>query len=164
MVKVDEQIRLAKITAVQAIVVALIAAVAGIIGGYLGHERLSDAPLGKPKQWLTIDQVESGAFATCRIVLSVNGYNYSYPSTAVWARVGASPREYFALPPAPAYRVAFRAIVPEGSDARLLESPEVQEWAAGMSLHDQVYTLYPGVAVRGPRDSGEAIRLHYSIV
>jgi len=159
---IDTQVQLARISAIQAITVAVIAAIGGIFAGYYGHQRISEVSLQQPKQWLTVDRVESRTFTTCRIVLSVNGYNYSYPSTAVWARVGASPRERFALPSDSTYRITFRALVPEGRDAQLFESPEVQQVPSGVTLH-QMYTLYPGVAVRGPADSDRAINLFYSI-
>src|SRR4051794_6175836 len=105
------QLRLATISALQAIMVAVIAAIGGIVAGYIGHERFSTTTPSQANGWLTIDGLDSATFATCRIIVSVNGYNYSYPSTALWARVGAAPREHFALPVAPTYRVAFRAIV-----------------------------------------------------
>jgi hypothetical protein len=105
--KQDVQLRIARLSAFQAITVAVIVAIAGIITGYFGHEQIRGVTSSHPKRWLTIEDLESIGFSTCRIVVSVNGYNYSYPSTAVWARVGAAPREHFALPEAPVYHVAF---------------------------------------------------------
>lgn len=164
MAKESLQLRLARISAVQAIVVAIIAAVAGIITGYIGHERIRNVTASEPKRWLTIDGVESVRFPMCRVVVSVNGYNYSYPSTAVWARVGAAPREHFALPSAATYRVAFRVIVDAGGDdAQFLESPEVHELSSAMPVRSQTYVVYPGVSVRGQNDSDSAVRLRYSI-
>lgn len=164
MSKENLQFRIARLSALQAIVVAIIVAIGGIVTGYFGHERIRDVTASEPKRWLTIESLESTKFSTCRIVVSVNGYNYSYPSTAVWARVGAAPREHFALPSASSYRVAFRAIVDRGDeDAQLLESPEVQDFSAATPIRDQVYVVYPGIRVRGPSDSDTAIRLRYSI-
>ena len=119
MPKESLQFRIARLSAFQAIVVAIIVASGGILAGYFGHERIRDVTSSQPKRWLTIHGLESVRFSTCRIVISVNGYNYSYPSTAVWARVGAAPREHFALPPASSYRVAFRAIVDRGDEDAL---------------------------------------------
>ena len=49
MPKQDVQLRLAKISALQAVVVAMIAAIGGIVAGYVGHERITGTALN-PKR------------------------------------------------------------------------------------------------------------------
>lgn len=161
--KENLQVRIARITAYQAVAVALVTAVGGIFAGYVAHDRIKDATASNPRRYLTIERLEAPRYTQCRIVISVNGYNYSYPSTAVFARVGSEPHEHFALPDAATYRIAFRAIVPEGGDAMAADSPLINEHSSAQSARDQIYEMYPGVMVRGPQDSADVIRLHYSI-
>jgi hypothetical protein len=81
----DAPVRVAKISALQAIVVAVITAAAGVFAGYIGKSSTQAPP---PQQrWIVIDGAESQAYSVVRIVATINGVHFSYPSNSVWAEV-----------------------------------------------------------------------------
>jgi hypothetical protein len=103
MVKDSESVVVAKVSARQAIIVALITAVAGVMGVLAA--RRESGPSTTP-HWLRIEAIETQSTAPLRLIISVNGINYSYPSTAVWITPGPYiPHEQFPLPEAPRYHI-----------------------------------------------------------
>jgi hypothetical protein len=95
-------IEVAKITSRQAIIVALIGAVCTLIGAVVAHKYSAAQSPAQPLQHYIkmptkIDGVPAGQ--SVRVAANVNGQNYSYPSTYVWANVGPDmPTEKFPLP------------------------------------------------------------------
>src|ERR1700733_10228025 len=113
-------LKIAKITALQAIAVALITAIASIIGTLIAEHHSEPVP----GHWHTITVYE----VTCddglpktaiRIVLEINGQAYSYPSRTLWSDIGDSiSPESFPLPPSTSgYKVHFEAYLrkPDGT-------------------------------------------------
>lgn len=92
-------VRIANISARQAILVALITAIAGLIGSFISYSQgLRHSPSHRYLKIASLDsRFTKGAV---RIVADVNGQPYSYPSRAVWADLGhEQPSEAFLLPP-----------------------------------------------------------------
>lgn len=113
----DSQIRVAKITAFQAIVVAVITVAGGSLGYFIGGSGKSktEAKQEIKQNWLTIEDVNYSG--SVRIVVNVNGNNFSYPSNQIWAgSIENAPQEKFPLPMAEQYNIFFSALV-RSSDA-----------------------------------------------
>ncbi|HEX4265665.1 MAG TPA: hypothetical protein VH597_15120 [Verrucomicrobiae bacterium] len=98
-VKENAEIRVAKISAKQAIVVTVITAIAGLIASFASYfHGIEHSP---PRHYLKIIGVEARSLVggAVRIVADVNGQPYSYPSRAVWADLQeGQPGESFPLP------------------------------------------------------------------
>lgn len=138
-------LEVARITARQAIVVALITSLAGVVGaviGYFANQHGQSTPVAFHR--ISFDGVtfpEQGAYAV-RLVADVNGQAYSYPSRTVWADLGPTmPKEEFPLLPAAEYRVHFQAYLrlPNG-DVEMLQSQPLQLAPPGIDLE---YDLFP---------------------
>jgi len=71
------QVRVAKITATQAIVVALITTFGGILAGYLVKSATTPSEATNSQRWLVLKRVEGNENRHIRLVASVNGVNYS---------------------------------------------------------------------------------------
>jgi len=120
------EVKIAKITSLQAIAVALITAIASILGTLLAAHHSDPVP----GHWhtMTVDQVtytNAEPKTAIRLVLEINGQAYSYPSRTLWSDIGGniSP-ESFPLPPSPSgYKVHFEAYLrhPDGT-IKLLQS------------------------------------------
>ncbi|WP_152974838.1 hypothetical protein [Pseudomonas sp. RIT-PI-q] len=135
-------VKIAKITAFQSILVAVITAVGGLAAaGYIGRATV------EPQRWLTIESVESNEFRVGRIVVEVNGLHFSYPSTAVWAEFGAGmSREKFSLPrSSDGYRISFRAFLsnPGASSPTIPAESQVVETIASFPTNGLAYSLHP---------------------
>ncbi len=142
----ESHVKVAKISAIQGIVVALITAVAGVAAGYIARGGGEASPI--KQHWIEINSIESNNSTLVRLVITINGINYSYPSKAVWAEIGPSmSKERFPLPQeSENYRVSFSAFLSERGPAPTLraESQEVKEISVGkLPQKDQVYYLYP---------------------
>ncbi|WP_460153550.1 hypothetical protein [Pseudomonas sp. S2_B07] len=134
------EIAAAKITAFQAILVAVITAVGLVAAGYVGRSTV------EPQRWLTIEGVESNEFQVGRIVVEVNGHHFSYPSTAVWAEFGAGmSRERFSLPRSnEGYRISFRAFLSKpGAFPTIPAESQVVETIVNFPTNGLAYSLYP---------------------
>jgi hypothetical protein len=109
----DAQVQAAKITAFQAIVVTLITVAGGSLGYFFGDAGKAKNKPEIKQHWLAIENVNYTGPA--RLVVTVNGNNFSYPSTQIWAGNGEqAPQERFPLPVgAEKYQISFTALVPE---------------------------------------------------
>lgn len=89
-----EKVQIAKITARQAMVVALITALAGVSGVALQRYGLAkdqpklEAPRQDAVRFDGIEFQEPDAIKRYRVVLSVDGIPYSYPGKTVWKDFG----------------------------------------------------------------------------
>jgi len=105
----ESAIRVAQISSKSAILVAIITTVGGVLSGYLLRGPLEESPAAHSR-WLTIERLESRDILDVRLVISVNGLRYSYPSSTVWQAIepGMQPnKERFLLPSADSYRISF---------------------------------------------------------
>ena len=108
----DSQVRVAKITAFQAIVVAVITVAGGSLGYFIGGSGKTKTETKQEikQNWLTIKDVNYSG--SVRIVVNVNGNNFSYPSDRIWAgNVENAPQEKFPLPIAEQYNISVTALV-----------------------------------------------------
>ena len=106
----DAEVQVAKITAFQAITVALITVAGGSLGYFLGESGKAKNKPEIKQHWLTIKTVDYSGLA--RIVVNVNGNNFSYPSNQIWAGdLEKAPQEKFPLPGAEQYNISFAALV-----------------------------------------------------
>jgi hypothetical protein len=147
----DHTLEAARITARQAIIVAIITSMAGVLGaaiGYFANKSSSPAPSSPAPSVLhrvSIDSVrfdEDGPYAV-RIVADVNGQAYSYPSRAVWADIGPTmAKEEFPLLPAQEYRIHFSAYLrlPNG-EVEMLQSQVLQLAPPGIELHYELFRM-----------------------
>lgn len=138
------KLSIAKIGAVQAIIVALITAFAGVSAGYFA--RGDSAPSQEVVQrWISVDGIQTIDYPLIRLVITVNGANYSYPSKAIWAQVGEN-RERFPLPmTSENYRVSFQAFLSEDGNQTALHaaSQHVDEIAIDhLPANQKLYNLY----------------------
>ncbi len=109
----DAEVQVAKITAFQAITVALITVAGGSLGYFLGESGKTKNKPEIKQHWLAIKNVNY--LGSTRLVVTVNGNNFSYPSTQIWAGNGEqAPQERFPLPVgAEKYQISFTALIPE---------------------------------------------------
>jgi hypothetical protein len=99
-----EKVQIARITARQAMVVALITALAGVFGVALQRYGLAE-PQPKPEapqqdavRFDGIEFQDPDAIKRYRVVLNVDGFPYSYPGNRVWHDVGLkAPEQMFPL-------------------------------------------------------------------
>lgn len=81
--QVDTQVKVAKIGAMQAIVVTLITVAGGSLGYFLGDAGKAKSAPKVQQHWLTVQSVNySGA---ARVVININGNDFSYPAQQIWA-------------------------------------------------------------------------------
>lgn len=107
----DTQVKVAKIGAMQAIIVTLITVAGASLGYFLGDSgKAKSSPKPQP-HWLTVQSVDySGA---ARIVININGNDFSYPAKQVWAGADYNAaQERIPLPiDADMFQIAFTALV-----------------------------------------------------
>jgi len=142
--KSNTEVKIAKITAFQGIIVALITAVAGVSAGYFA--RGSEEETAK-QHWIQINSIDTKNSELVRLVITVNGINYSYPSKAVWAEVGPSmSKERFPLPiESKNYTVSFSAFLSNRGPSPTLrsESQVVNDFSINkLPQKEQMYYLY----------------------
>ncbi len=161
------KVKVAKITATQTIVVALITTIGGgLIGFFVSSNKFPAHTASEHKQsWLVIHRIDDQAHRHVRIVASANGINYSYPSRAVWAETGPQmSSERFPLQYSKTYRVAFSAFVtnPGASDTDETVSQEVEVISESqIPTGQKLYELYP--LDRGYRGATPSLSVVYSI-
>lgn len=108
---VDTQVKVAKIGAMQAIIVTLLTVAGGSLGYFLGDAGKAKSAPKVQQHWLTVQSVQySGA---ARIVINVNGNDYAYPAKQVWAGANYNTaQEKFPLPiDADSFQLTFTALV-----------------------------------------------------
>lgn len=134
----ETKIKVAKLGMIQAIIVSCITAAAGVATGYIARGELPSQK--EPNQhWLVIKEVTSNEHSVVRVVATVNGVNYSYPSKVLWAEIGPGmSSERFPLPLTnDGYRVSFSAFVSD-------KGPEVPVVVFGSNEIEEVSkTLLP---------------------
>jgi hypothetical protein len=136
----DSSVEVARISARQAIIVAIVTSLAGVLGGIIGYYANKPAHLTPGTlHAISIDGVRSEPNCQCaiRVVAVVNGQAYSYPSRAVWADIGPGmSKEEFPLAPADVYRVNFQAYLrrPDGDTVKLFTSNYNKESPPGVDL------------------------------
>jgi hypothetical protein len=111
----DSQVKVAKITAFQAIAVALITVAGGSLGYFLSESGKAKSKAEIKHHWLTIKNVKYSGVT--RVGIVINGNNFSYPTTKIWAGDGErNMQEKFPLPVGvERFQIAFTALVPEVS-------------------------------------------------
>lgn len=155
----DSSVEVAKITALQAVVVAIITTVAGAAVGYVGKPSSQITP---SQRWIVIDGAESQIYPFVRIVATINGVHFSYPSNAVWAGIGPSmPKERFPIPSADSYNVSFRAFLNGGPDDVLNGEANYVESISQIPSGDRAYPLYPIKGVY--RQPGPVLSVRYHL-
>lgn len=170
----SKEVQVARITARQAVVVALITAASGILLGILtGYQSGRSAPRDVRQHWITLKPViaepESEGNAV-RVVVLANSQAYSYPSRAVWADIGPKmSRESFPLPiGADECRVRFEVFL-RRPDGRVIPytSQEVDEIELSKlkGSFQQEYTIFPldQDFVRGAGEDHDRLRPRLSI-
>lgn len=155
MAKEADAVAVAKVSARQAIVVALITAIAGLVTVLVTRKPAT----AEGTHWLQIEAIDAQNRDPIRLIISVNGIYYSYPSTAAFLVPGPNiPRERFPIPAARDYAVSFRMISPNG---RTGESSEVDLLASAPS-EGREYRLWDGGSVRGSGGDVPPYRIRYS--
>ena len=145
----DAEVKVAKITATQAVLVALITSVASLAAGVFVAKKSGDTPSTATQRWLVIERVEGDASHHVRIVAHVNGVNFSYPSNAVWTEIGPQmSRERFPLPiETDVYRVSFSAFTklpPLGAPIEETTSQQVEGVRVSqLPVTGKTYELFP---------------------
>lgn len=154
----DEPVRVAKISAVQAVVVAVITAVAGVVAGYIGKPSTQATP---QQRWIVIDGAESDGYSLVRIVATINGVHFSYPSNSVWTEIGPNmSRERFPVPSSDRYNVSFRAFLSNpGPAATLSGEANYVETISDVPSGERTYSLYP--VMGSYRGSAPVIHVRY---
>lgn len=112
---IDTQVKVAKIGAMQAIIVTLITVAGGSLGYFLGDAGKTKSVPKVQQHWLTVQSVNySGA---ARIVINLNGTNFSYPAQQVWAGANYNAvQERVPLPiDADVFQITFTALVDDAN-------------------------------------------------
>jgi hypothetical protein len=159
----DSNVEVARITARQAIIVAVITSVAGLLGGMVGY--FANHPAKPPEHAvaytehrISIDGVrleageEGSQHLAIRVMVDVNGQAYSYPSRALWADIGPNmSKEEFPLVSAETYKVHFAAYL-RSQDGRVdnLQSQELLETSPGSSRFYGLRPVNSGLDEHGP--------------
>jgi hypothetical protein len=139
MPSIPKEVQVAKITAKQAIAVALITALAGTAGAaitaYFRPEQKKPEPIVQHYIRMPVKLTGVGGSGySVRIVAEVNGHAYSYPSRAVWADVTDSMEsEAFPLPIGTnQFAVRFLAFVrkPDGSTTTVTNAEKISVTAS----------------------------------
>ena len=172
--KSDESIvQAARISAKATAIVALITTIGGAFAGYLLRPNEGNKKATAPLHWIKIERIESTKIMDVRILATVNGVKFSYPSTTIWQEVGPNQSaaiERFLIPPAEGtYRVSFYAFVSDFSRHYSGEATSSQVHEIDVSkLPTNVlsYDLYGSVRPMtrgGEPGEANAIRVFYSI-
>ncbi|MDP3029799.1 MAG: hypothetical protein Q8O04_09955 [Deltaproteobacteria bacterium] len=126
------------------------------------------------QHWLVIHNVrnlrvgnEVGRYV--RVVASVNGVNYAYPSQAVWATIGPQMcTERFPLPiKSSSYRVAFSAMVcpdPRAPVDELISQFLHEIRLSQIPTNQSVYGLYLIDKVNGTIEPKPTLEIYYAVV
>jgi hypothetical protein len=85
-------VKIAKINAVQAIVVALITVVGGATAGYWVGNSGSSTPTIQQK-WLIIQGIDGPNNESVRVVIGINGIVFAYPADVSYTKIGPNMAE-----------------------------------------------------------------------
>jgi len=86
-----EQIKIAKISSKQAVLIALITSLAGLFGAVIqkyGFDSSTQSVLQEEVRFRGIEFHRQPAVSRYRVVIDVDGVPYSYPGRSVWKEVG----------------------------------------------------------------------------
>lgn len=113
----SKEIRVARINARQAIIVAVISAAAAIGATLVGTGILGAK--SPTQHWLRILNVDlDGQFSQIRVMAEVNGRGLSYPTRALWAEPGPEmSSEVFAIEKSDQYQVRLEVLALNGKDS-----------------------------------------------
>lgn len=164
--KEPAQIRAARISAKQAIIVAAITAFAGILGSLISY---SQGVRHSPSQhYLKIIKVEKHGFPnvnpSVRIVANVNRQPYSYPSEAVWSDIrSGTPGESFPLPSDQSeYALRFSAFY-RADDGRILQLTSSSSEMIPLSSLPVLATFDVFLLDSGTRGGPNGLTIQYEI-
>jgi hypothetical protein len=167
----DSVVQAARISAKSAAIVALITTIGGAMVGYF--LRPSDNNTLPQVHWIKIERIESNEPLDVRIVATVNGVRFSYPSSTIWQEVGPNQSaaiEKFLIPPTEStYRISFYAFVNDFSRNHPGEATSSQVYEIDVSklpTSGLSYDLYGSVRPMtrgGEPGKAKAIRVFYSI-
>lgn len=151
-------VHIARISARQAIIVAAITAVAGVVGSVISYSQ--GARHSPTQHYLRVVRVEKRGFPnmnpSVRIVADINDQPYSYPSRAVWTDIShGEPGESFPLLAGQAeYVLRFSAFYrrDDASVQQLTNSEVVRLQASQLPVVDtfSLYLLDSGFTRGGP--------------
>jgi len=164
------EVRVARIKAFQAIAVALITGVIGLATGYFASGGGGKSVIGsesQPQHWLVVDKIEANRTPKVRLIVTVDGVNYSYPSKAIWAEIGPgmSSEKFPLVYSEDGYDIQFSAFVSGGPGEDRLQRLMSQELRsvelAQLPLESQWYDLNP---IQGAtRTASQTMRIKFSI-
>lgn len=145
----SNEVQVARITARQAIIVAVITAVPVILAAFLTGYR--SAPRDNRQHWVTLKPLvaeRDSDGSAVRVVALANSQAYSYPSRAVWADVGPRmSRESFPLPVGVAeFRVRFEVFLrrPDGQIVQYTSQDVHEIKVAGLEgSFEREYPVFP---------------------
>jgi hypothetical protein len=157
-------IAVAKITAIQAVLVALITAMGGVLGFLIAGSG-KDVPQ-QSQYWLDLHKIEGPRGAAVRVEISVNGVMYAYPARGVWAAVGPdmSPQSMPLPVGGRRLRISFRAMVAHPGLVPVEEatSQEVHDLDTNaIPAEKRVYNLY--LITKDGAAAETTLRVFYSV-
>ena len=119
------------------------------------------------QRWIKLNSIETDTYSLIRLVISVNGANYSYPSKAVWAQIGTN-KERFPLPiTSDEYRVSFKAFLSDPGNVPTVEAStqKVDEFSIQqLPVEDKTFELYSVGGFSTVYETGkDAVQIKYSI-
>lgn len=159
----NTQVKVAKITAFQAIIVTLITVLGGGIGYFAGTS--GPEPVTPAQRWLVIQGVDGPPGESVRIVASVNSVIYAYPADVPYTKIGSNMAEQkLPLPSGvDAYTIGFEAqfksMSPGGfRQAKSRQRPSFS--AQNLPADRQHYTLH-GI-IDGEKQAEVALTVFYS--
>ena len=160
----NTQVKVAKITAFQAIIVALITVLGGGIGYFAGTSGL-DKPAASTQRWLVIQGVDGLHGESVRIVASVNSVIYAYPADVPYTIIGSNMAEQKLPLPSGVdvytigFEAQFKTMSREGfTQARSRERPSFS--AQNLPADRQQYALR-GI-IGGEKQAEVALTVFYS--
>jgi hypothetical protein len=161
----DEQataIKIAKIAAIQAIIVAIITTVGGLLGYTI--EKKHSSPQDMVQRWISIKSIEGDHRRLVRLVVSINGIYYTFPQKAVWAEMGENMAVKYPLPiEKDKYMVSFWASltspgIPSDEEAETNTPSEIK---LSKVPTEKVCKLFP--ITNGKVGADSNLKIHYEI-
>lgn len=167
--KDDTQVRVAKITAFQAIVVTLITVLGSGIGYFVGSagSSVEKAAPANTQRWLVIHGIDGPSDQSVRIVASVNSVIYAYPADVPYTKIGMNmPEQKLPLPSGTdSYTVGFEAQFKTGTQGgfAVAKSRARPQFSANSLPRDrQQYSLH--AVIEGEKQAEVALTVLYSFM
>lgn len=161
---VDTQVKVAKIGAMQAIIVTLITVAGGSLGYFLGDAGKAKSAPKAQQHWLTVQSVKYAGAA--RIVFNINGNSFSYPASQIWAGEDyQSQQEKIPLPiDAEVFQITFTALVddPDPNFSGYYASKLAEETIGVQQIPTGERTV-SGMPASGAQTLSPSIEIKYSI-